>query len=75
MEKLEQGQIWKVGEELYRIVTWQRLSIEYKHFSDWENREGSLHKVTKKEFCRLIRGGSLFEGVDSEQDLDGDQDE
>ena len=61
MEKLEQGQVWKVGEEHYRIVAWQRLSIEYKHFSDWVNREGTLHKVSKKEFCRIIRHGELLQ--------------
>ena len=61
MEKLEQGQVWKVGEDFYRIVTWQRLAIEYKHITDWETREGTQHKVTKKEFCRLIRHGELLD--------------
>ena len=28
--KLQQGQIWKQGEEYYRIVKWERLSIDYK---------------------------------------------
>ncbi|MBK1833689.1 hypothetical protein [Roseibacillus ishigakijimensis] len=60
--KLAQGQVWKVGDERYRIVTWQRLAIEYKHFTDWEEREGTFHKVSKKEFCRLIRHGELVEG-------------
>ena len=58
--KLEQGQVWKVGEDYLRIVVWQRLSIEYKIFTDWETREGEVHKVTKKEFCRLIRHGELL---------------
>ena len=61
MEKLEQGQVWKVGEDFYRIVAWQRLAIEYKHITDWETREGTVHKVTKKEFCRLIRHGELLD--------------
>lgn len=57
--KLEQGQVWKVGEHLLRIVRWQRLSIEYKQFTDWKSREGEVFVVSKKEFCRLIRHGTL----------------
>jgi len=70
VEKLKQGQVWKVGEDFYRIVVWQRLSIEYKHFTDCETREGTLHKVTKKEFCRLIRSGTLYQPL-----TDADSDE
>lgn len=58
--KLEQGQVWKVGEDYLRIVVWQRLNIEYKKFTDWETREGTVHQVSKKEFCRLIRHGELL---------------
>jgi hypothetical protein len=59
--KLEQGQVWKAGDDFYRIVKWARLVIEYKHFTDWETKEGELHQVTKKEFCRLIRHAELVE--------------
>ncbi len=59
--KLAQGQVWKTRDEYYRIVKWERLAIEYKQFSDWVNREGTLHRVTKKEFCRLIRHAELLE--------------
>lgn len=57
--KLEQGQIWKCGEEFLRIVTWARLSIEYKQMSDPLTKEGTLHQVSKKEFCRLLKGAEL----------------
>jgi hypothetical protein len=57
--KLEQGQIWKCGEEFLRIVTWARLSIEYKRMSDPLTKEGTLHQVSKKEFCRLLKGAEL----------------
>ena len=52
---LEQGQIWKRGDEYLRIVTWERLAIEYKAMNDLESKEGTLHRVTKKEFCRLLK--------------------
>lgn len=58
--KLEQGQIWKKDGDYYRIVHWARMSIEYKHMTDPETKEGTHHKVTKKEFCRLIKGAELL---------------
>lgn len=59
--KLQQGQLWKKGGEYFRIVTWERLSIEYKSMTDTESGEGTLHQVSKKEFCRLIKGAELIE--------------
>jgi len=59
--KLQQGQIWKQGDDFYRIVEWARLSIEYKLIKDLESGEGPHHSVTKKEFCRLIKGAELVE--------------
>jgi hypothetical protein len=59
--KLQQGQLWKKGDEFYRIVQWARLAIEYKVMSDPESGEGTLHQVSKKEFCRLIKGAELIE--------------
>lgn len=57
--KLEQGQIWKKGDEYLRIVEWARLSIEYKVMKDPATKEGTLHRVSKKEFCRLLKGAEL----------------
>lgn len=59
--KLQQGQIWKQGDEYYRIVEWARLAIEYKLMKDLEPGDGTHHTVTKKEFCRLIKGAELQE--------------
>ena len=56
---LEQGQIWKKGNEYFRIVTWERLAIEYKAMNDPDSKEGTLHQVSKKEFCRLLKGAVL----------------
>ncbi|MEI8037689.1 MAG: hypothetical protein WCJ14_04800 [Verrucomicrobiota bacterium] len=57
--KLEQGQIWQLGDEYLRIVTWERLSIEYKTLLDPQAKDGALQRVSKKEFCRLIKGAVL----------------
>jgi hypothetical protein len=59
--KLQQGQIWKQGDEYYRIVEWARLAIEYKLMKDLEPGDGTHHTVTKKEFCHLIKGAELQE--------------
>ena len=56
---LEQGQVWKKGDEYLRIVTWERLAIEFKAMTDLESREGPVQRVTKKEFCRMIKGATL----------------
>lgn len=59
--KLVQGQIWKKDEAYYRIVERERLAVRYKLMSNPLTGEGTMHDVTKKEFCRLIKGAELFE--------------
>ena len=60
--KLEQGQIWKVDARYFWIVKWERLSIEYKELDDLDFRASApVQQVTKKEFCRLIKGAELME--------------
>ncbi|MCF6312829.1 MAG: hypothetical protein L3J39_10295 [Verrucomicrobiales bacterium] len=60
--KLHQNQLWRQGDQLYRIVTLERLSVAYKKSkqgeseSETESEAGTHHVVTKKEFCRLIKG-------------------
>jgi hypothetical protein len=58
--KLEQGQIWKQGEVYYRIVEWARMHIEYKQMKDPATKEGTFHQLSKKEFCRLLKGAVLI---------------
>lgn len=58
--KLEQGQIWKKGEEYIRIVQWSRESIVYKMVTDPPSKKSEFQTVTKKEFCRLIKGAELL---------------
>jgi len=57
--KLEQGQIWKKGDEYIRIVEWARLSIEYKIMKNPAAKAGTMHRMTKKDFCRLLKGAAL----------------
>jgi hypothetical protein len=61
MIQLQQGQLWKQGEKYYRIVIWERLAIQYKETDSADAAEGTIHDVTKKEFCRLLKGAELVE--------------
>ena len=54
--KLHQNQLWRKGDDLYRIVTLERLSVAYKKVDESHAEGGTHHDATKKEFCRLIKG-------------------
>lgn len=59
--KLQQGQLWKKGDDYFRIVTWSREEIGYKAMKDPSGEAGGTqHTVSKKEFCRLIKGGDCI---------------
>jgi hypothetical protein len=59
--KLQQNQIWLKGSEYYRIVQLDRLEVQYKIMTDPLSGRGPHHQVTKKEFCRLLKGAVLIE--------------
>ncbi len=59
--KLEQNQLWRNGESLYRIVHLERLSVDYKELDMKDPEIGTHHSVSKKEFCRLIKGGKVVD--------------
>jgi len=59
MLKLQQDQVWKTGDAYLRIVRLERLSVAYKALRDLSSRDGTHHEVSKKEFCRLIKGAAL----------------
>jgi hypothetical protein len=59
--KLQQNQIWQKGDRFIRITTLERLAVEYKEMTDLETKEGTRHVLTKKEFCRMLRGATLLE--------------
>ncbi len=57
--KLQQGQIWKLGDSFLRITRLERLAVEYKTALTPISKTGTIHAVTKKEFCRLIKPAVL----------------
>jgi hypothetical protein len=54
--KLHQNQLWRKGDDLYRIVELERLAVKYKKTSAADPGIGSHHSASKKEFCRLVKG-------------------
>ena len=65
---LQQNQLWKNGDELIRIVNLERLAVDYKIIKDYETKEGTHHRLTKKEFCRMIRKATLLNPVEKAAD-------
>ena len=57
--QLRQGQLWKRGDELIRIVRLERLEVGYKSMTDPAGKDGTSHCATKKEFCRLVKDAQL----------------
>ena len=57
--KLEQGQVWKMGETYLRIVRLERLEVEYKSMTNPATKAGTHHHTAKKEFCRLLKNAAL----------------
>ena len=62
--KLKQGQVWKKGNKYYRITEWARMTIRYKMSYSLHGPEESVEQVSKKEFCRLLKGAELCEETD-----------
>ena len=60
MLKLAQNQVYRKGDEFIRIVELERREVQYKSVTNLLTREGSHHRVTKKEFCRLLKGATLL---------------
>ncbi len=58
--KLSQNQVWQKGDEYFRIVELERLEVKYKALTNLLTGEGTHHHVSKKEFCRLIKGATLL---------------
>ena len=60
MLKLQQDQVWKIDVGYLRILRLGRLSVAYKSLKDLASRDGTHHEVSKKEFTRLIKSGSIL---------------
>lgn len=59
--KLLQNQLYKKDADYIRVVELARLAVSYKIMQDPVEGEGETHLVTKKEFCRLIKGAELLD--------------
>lgn len=57
--RLQQNQVWQQGDQFLRIVALERLRVEYKAMTKLGSKEGTHHQLTKKEFCRLLKGAVL----------------
>jgi hypothetical protein len=57
--KLQQGQVWKCGDEYVRIVRLERLEVGYKSGSNLKFSDGKHQHTSKKDFCRLLKGATL----------------
>lgn len=64
--KLKQAQVWKVADGFVRIVHLDRLVVDYKAMPSLSAFDGTHHRATKKEFCRLIKGATLLEFTPSD---------
>jgi len=58
--KLQQGQVWKQGQEYIRIVRLERLEVEYKSMTSLHTKEGRKLVTSKKDFCRLLKQARLL---------------
>ena len=66
--RLQQGQLWRTKTGFIRITHLERFGVEYKKIADLADGAGEHHQATKKEFCRLLKGGSLVEPKQADPD-------
>ncbi len=58
--KLQQNQVWRLHDQYIRIVNLERLCVDYKTMSDLSIKSGTHRRITKKEFCRMLKGAVLL---------------
>ena len=58
--KLRQSQVWKLDKQYILVVQVERLAVDYKVIKNLTTREGVHHRISKKEFCRLVKGAVLM---------------
>ena len=58
--KLAQNQVYRKDGDYIRIVELDRREVQYKSVTNLLTREGTHHRVSKKEFCRLLKGATLL---------------
>jgi hypothetical protein len=62
--RLQQGQLWKCGDEYVRIVHLERKEVGYKSAADLQFTDGKNLHTSKKDFCRLLKGATLLSPTD-----------
>ncbi len=58
--KLQQGQVWKTDAEYIRVVKLERLAVDFKICEASQPQNGTHQRMTKKQFCRLIKSATLL---------------
>ena len=58
--RLQQNQVWQLGDQYIRIVKLERLAVQYKLTKDSATLAGPHSYATKKDFCRLLKGATLL---------------
>jgi hypothetical protein len=58
--RLQQGQLWKCGDEYVRIVHLDRKEVGYKSAASLEFTAGKNLHTSKKDFCRLLKGAVML---------------
>lgn len=61
--RIYQDEIYRKGEKYIRIVRLDRYEVEFKTMNGDPKGEGPIGVVTKKEFCRLLKGMTLVPPV------------
>jgi len=57
--KLRQGQVWQRAEEFIHIIQVERMEVHFKVRKTLTSKEGIHQKMSKKEFCRLLKTAAL----------------
>ena len=58
--RLQQNQVWQLGDQFFRIVRLERKAVQYKITQGSALLAGPHAYATKKDFCRLLKGASLL---------------
>jgi hypothetical protein len=70
--KIQQNQLWQKGDEYYRVVHRDRISVVYKTMKN-PAAKGEQKNATKKEFCRMLKGAVLLPGTPQAQSEESDE--
>ena len=58
--RLQQNQVWQLGDQFIRVVRLERKAVQYKTTKDSATVAGPHQYATKKDFCRLLKGAVLL---------------